>query len=295
MKKRFLMTVSAIALVAALMSMPSVQAIAVSALSVFRVSDAKAIKVTIADIEEAMNYFEEYEEQFSDEDIKSYDMDEAIKHEEPETKTLTDPSEFTGFYFELPAELADKKPSLYATDSQSSTVTINTTEINEALSKLGVENLIDESYNGAQVTLNSSPSIMAQYSDMDLFATQGVNIDGDEELINNLWNSMLEAPFISNSLRSQLSNVNIKGGDVYLPVIMGLGRETQIGGNTGYIYSVKDLNEVLSALPQGLDVGNGMDSTKEGSALLWTKNGVLYCLIGEKSDSELIQIARSIP
>ena len=291
MKKKALISVIAIALVAILMTIPSIQAAAMSALSVFRVGTPKTIKVTISDIEEAMNYFEQHKGQFDYEDMKESDFKEAIHGKSPEVNTLSDVSEFTGFNFNLPTELVSETPTLYATDSQSNTVSFDTAKINEVLSKLGARDLIDERYDGSDITVNVSPSIAVKYTDVALFATQGAKIDGNDNLINSLWISMLNMPFISDNLRSQLSNINIKSGYVYLPVIMGLGRETSVGNATGYIYSIQDFGEVISAL--SLDLME--DYEGKGSALLWTKDGVLYCLVGEKSDSELTQIARSIP
>jgi len=295
MKKKALISVIAIALVAILMSIPSVQAVAMSALSVFRVGTPKTIKVTVADIEEVMNYFEQYKGQFDHEYIEESDIRGAIYNERPEIKTLSDVSEFDGFNFKLPTALANETPTLYATDSESNTVSVDTAKINEALSKLGSEDLIDERYDGSEITVNASPSIAAKYADVILFASQGANIDGNDDLIDSLWSSMLNMPFISENLRSQLSKVNIKSGDVYLPAIMGLGRETSVGNATGYIYSMQDFDQVISSFSKGLMEGYEENIDKEGSALLWIKDGILYCLVSEKSDGELTQIARSIP
>ena len=295
MKKKVFISIIAIALVAVLMTIPSVQAAAMSALSVLRVGTTKTIKITVADIEEAMSYFEQYEGQFDHEDLQESDFKDAIHGEESEVKTLSDVSEFTGFNFSLPTELAGETPTLYATDSQSNTVIVDTSKINEGLLKFGAEDLIDERYDGSEITVNVSPSIVAEYADVALFATQGGNIDGNDNLINSLWNCMLNMPFISENLRSQLSKIDIKSGNVYLPVIMGLGRETSVGKATGYIYSVQDFDQVVSAFPQDLTEDYERNIDKEGSALIWTKDGILYCLVGEKSDGELTQIARSIP
>ncbi len=299
MKKKILISAIAITLVSTMMFIPSVQSLTISALSAFRVGDAKTIKVTLADIEESMNYFKGFadkfkDQDFNDQDLQNYDAKEAIEHEKLQVKELSDISEFTAFSFNLPKDLKGETPSLYATDSQSNTIVVDTAKINDELSKIGVTNLLDNNYDGSEITVNVAPSIAAHYNDVDLFATQGVYLDGNDEVINGIWNSMLNMPFLSENLRSQLSNIDVKTRDVYLPVIMGLGREVSLGGVTGYIYSTQDMRQVVSMLPEGLTVKYGDDNEREGSALIWTKNGVLYCLVSDKSDSELAQIARSI-
>ncbi|MCL2323827.1 MAG: hypothetical protein FWC47_17185 [Oscillospiraceae bacterium] len=302
MKKKTLFSALAIVLVAALMFIPAVQTLAISALSVFRVGNTKTITVSLTDIEDAVNYLKQFQGQFSEKDVNSnlaaqnIDKNTAIEDAKSQVKTLSDVSEFTAFSFNLPTALKNETPELYATDATSKTITVDTTMINDELAKIGVSNLIDNSYNGSEVTVNVAPSIAAHYTDVDLFATQGAYLDGNNAVINGLWSNFLQMPFISDNLRSQLSNIDVMKEDVYLPVIMGLGRETSIGNTTGYIYTTQDMQQVLSSLPQDMmpNDGNSTQSPKEGSALIWTKNGVLYCLVANKSDSELTQIARSI-
>ncbi len=295
MKKKTLVSlVAAASIAASCIFVPSVQTFAISALSIFRVGDAKTIKITLADIEEMANYAKQHED-----DLKEYcENDENVqnlKGEKPQYKTITDVSQFDAFSFNLPKDLKDETPSIKYVDSISKSFTLDTDSINEKLTDMGYATLLDDKFNGAKITVSAPPSIVASYDDVDLFATQGMYVDGEDSVLRGLWDNILDMSFIPQNIKSQIASIDIKDRDVYLPVIMGLGRETSIGNTTGYIYSTKDMDEISSMLPEDLTKGYESENKKDGSALIWTKNGVLYCLVGDKSDNELSNIARSIP
>jgi hypothetical protein len=214
---------------------------------------------------------------------------------ESEVKTLSDIRAFTAFPFSLPTALKDETPDLCAADSQSQTVTLDTVKINTSLQKLGVSALLDTSLNGAKLTVSSPPVIVAEYADVLLAAAQSIYVDAPDDVVNSLYASFLSIPAIPDNLRAQLAAIDPKTRDVYLPIIEGLGRETSLGGATGYIYSSGDMSQVLGMLPGFADDAQlAQLQSENASVLIWVKNGVLYCLAGALSDSELSQIARSI-
>jgi hypothetical protein len=113
--------------------------------------------------------------------------------------------------------------------------------------------------------------------------------------MDSLWSSLISIPAISEDLRAQLAAIDPQTRDIYLPVIDGLGRETELGGTTGYIYATSDLTNLIGKLPE-MSGGTRQSQlqNENASALIMTNNGILYLIIGQKSDSELSQIARSL-
>ncbi len=293
-KKRFIIPAVAVLLICAIM-IPPVRAAAESMLSVFRVADVRTIRITVQDLQDMVTFMDR-EGTAAIEDAEAQEiLTRLMEKAESEVKTLSDARDFTAFSFSLPSALQDETPALYAAGSQSETVTLDTVKINEALSGLGATALVDSSYNGATIIVNSPPVIMAKYSEVLLAATQSVYFETPDDVLNSLYTSFLGIPALPENLRVQLAGIDPGTRDVYLPVIEGLGRETSLGGVTGYVYSSGDLAQVL-----GMMTGFAGDEqlaqmrSENASVLIWLKDGVLYFLAGEKSDSELSQIAGSI-
>jgi hypothetical protein len=300
LKKRIALLGVAAVFVCAIM-IPSVRGAAESALSVFRVGETKTITISVSDVQELMT-FAQKEGAAAKSDAGTDLIAEGggmqaqlMEKMKEQVKTLTNTSEFTAFSFSLPTSLKAETPRLTAVGAQSETMTLDTAKINDALTKLGAAGLVDASYNGAAVTVNTPPVIVAEYADVTLAATQNVVIDAPDGAADSLWSALLSIPAIPEDLRTQLAAIDPKTRDIYLPVIEGLGRETDLGSVTGYIYTSGDLASVLGTIP-GLsgDAMNKQLQDENASVLIWTKNGVLYCLAGAVSDSALTQIARSI-
>ena len=371
MKKKLSMAIIAVVLAVAVIFVPSVKTFAVSTLSIFRVDETKSIKITLADLEEMIAYFqqhegnaeyhagdyyggrkmllEQYKEQHPDFAAKypgndgeypgfdakhpafsdkypgftkeQADLDpDKTRVRQPEYKTLDHIRDFKAFSFHLPRAQSGEQPELYAFDARETCFKLDTAVINEHLSHAGISTRLDGAYDGAEVAVHFPAVIAAKYSDVILLATQRIAVDAPGEALNSLWAGVLELPFIPENVRRQLAEIDPQSPDVYVPVLLGIGRETVIGGVVGYIYSVKDLEQLRPILPeiQGAadsedyrrhmaDLRNDVGDTKkhfEGSweqladtdaaVLIWTKNGVLYVLAGQKTDSELTEIARSV-
>jgi hypothetical protein len=222
-------------------------------------------------------------------------LSQLMEKARTEVKTISDARDFTAFAFSLPAALEDESPMLYAVDSQSQTMALDTVKINASLSGLGATSLLNSSLDGTSITVSTPPAVFAEYDGLLLAASQTMVIDAPDAILNGLKSGILSIPAIPEDLRVQLTSINPRTRDVYLPVVEGLGRETDLGGATGYIYAAGDLAQVLGMMPGFADDAHLEQlQNKNASALIWTKNGVLYCLTGEKSDSELTRIARSI-
>jgi hypothetical protein len=299
MKRKNIAILAIVAVLAGSMFIPPVQAAAESALSVFRVSDAKTITISVTDIQDIAGYAKQLEAGMKNDQATGETGSKGLVDPQKTVDVksilnpLANPKDFTAFSITLP-HINAETPKLYSIASNSKTFTLNTADINAELAKIKA-NPISNSYNGTKITVNTPPAAIAEYPDFTLIETQGVYVDAPSNAVNALWNEFTSLPMIPADLSSQLAAIDPTSRDVYLPVIEGLGRGTDLGVTTGYIYSAKDLAQVATMIP---NLATASEVTKlqneNASALIWTKNGVLYILTGNKSDSELSQIARNI-
>lgn len=299
-KKRFIV-IGVVAVVVCSIFLPPVRAAAESALSIFRVAQTKTITISVQDLEDIMTYMKNEGAALKPGDgapgtaALPEDIEKLMERAKSEARTLSDIREFTDFPFTLPAAMKDATPTLYAVDSQTQSIILDTAQFNETLIKLGATALVDVDLNGTEVSVSTPPAIVAEYDGLLLVATQTVHIEAPDTVMNGIKSAALSIPAIPEALRAQLAAINPGTHDVYLPVVEGLGRGTDLGGVTGYIYASGDLAQVLGMLPDFADNAElGSLQNENASVLIWTKDGVLYCLAGAMSDSALTQIARSI-
>lgn len=295
MRKNYIAMLSAAAIAVGTLFIPPVQAAAVSALSVFRVADTKTITISLTDIQSlAANAKQQSAKEAkpaAQADLLSGSLGSMIQSN---VKPLASAKVFTAFRINLPTSGAQGTPKLYAASSQTRTFTLDTTALNAALAKAGASAASD-AYNGTKISVVTPAAAIAEYSDLTLLETQGVYLNAPAKELNALWSSLTSATAIPSDLRAQLVAIDPSTRDVYLPVIEGLGRTADLGVTTGYLYSAKDLAQVASSIP---NLANAAALSKlqgdNTTVLIWTKNGILYALAGKKSDSALVQAARSI-
>lgn len=285
MKKKMISVVAVALALTLTMIIPQVRAFAVSALSVFRVGDVKTITITLDDIAQMSAFANEHAQSGKDEELAPTKGENGkVPNDKPDYKTLSGISEFTAFSVNLPGDLKDQQPELFATDVSEKNI---------------------EMQNGEHFTVSLSPILVAKYENAVFLATQGMNDDVSSEAKQEMWQKLLTAPVLTENIRSQLAAINPDTKDIYLPVITGISREANLGGSTGYLYASADMQSIMSALPAGLmtDLQGKMSSDasvdaqqapKNTNVIIWTKNGVLYALAGELTDSELTSMARSV-
>ena len=295
MKKKYAVTAIAAVLIAGAAFLPPVQAATESALSVFRVSDAKTITISVTDLQDLASAVKKLGIAKQSVSQSSKKTPASVQQTAASAlKSLESTQKFTSFSASLPTAKRSETPKLYALDSQTKTVTLNTDKINAVLQKIGGGTL-SSSYNGTQIQVVTPPAFVAVYSNVTLVETQGLYLKSSSGTVDALWNKFANLSVIPSDLRTQLTSIDPTEGSVYLPVIEGLGRSTDLGLSTGYLYSAKSLAQVASAVP---DLANASVLAKlqsdQTTVLIWTKNGVLYALAGQQSDSALTQIARSI-
>ena len=296
MKKKNIAILAAVAVLAGAMFIPLVQAAAGSALSVFRVSDAKSITISVTDLQDLANDVKQLKAGVEDSktvgETGSKDSN-SQKAAKSVIKPLASAKDFTAFPISLPRTDAGT-PKLSSVASGSKTFTLDTAKINAELAKLKGDP-ISSSLNGTKITINTPPAAIAEYPGFTLIETQGVSVTAPGDAVNTLWSEFTSQPMIPDDLSSQLAVIDPASRDVYLPVIEGLGRATDLGVATGYIYSAKDLAQVAALVPSLVPADEAAKLQKENtSTLIWVKDGVLFTLAGNQPDSELSQIARSI-
>lgn len=304
LRKKLVLSGAVAVAVACVVLIAPVRALAESALSVFRVADTKTITISITDLQDLMTLVKDHQAALDTADqaakpsaeSSGADAHAAMTEKAQEAvKPLDKARDFTAFPLNLPTTLKSETPKLFAIESQTKTVTLDTDKITQALTKLGATVSVPSSFNGTQITISTPPAAIAEYANVTLVATQGVATSAPEGVLNSLWSAVLSIPSIPSDLRAQLAAIDPQTRDIYLPVIEGLGRSVDLGGTTGYIYTASDFKQLLTTL-QALsnDKLTAALESSNASVLLWTKSGVLYCLAGSVADSELGQIARSI-
>ena len=302
--KRKIAAGSAVALVLiVIMAVQPLRSAALGALSVFRVNQVDTITVSVVDIEEMAQNLSALQ------DIQEPDAPPVhiISQQKPAMQTLSSISDFTAFDVKLPAALKDQTPDIAAVDSSTTVFSLIPDAANSWLASLGSQYSLPDSIASAQYTLTTPPSLAVRYDAVTLIATQApVLSSGDNSDVQTLWNTALTVPLIPDDVKSQLAAVNLSGGDVYLPVLDGLGRAANLNGTTGYLYTMSDLQSLLGTLfqdglalrsPMGTALpgeSDGMDEMQNASVLVWVQDGVLYALAGQVSDQELLSIAQSM-
>lgn len=293
MKKKFLIGLLCTAFVAGCVFIPPMQTFAVSALSVFRVGSPKTIKVTLEDIEYMMSYAEEFKNENEDSIYHAMGTEYYGDYDHENMGTVIENVEdFTAFKFNLPKDLKNETPEIMAISSTEKTFSLNDEKIVKLLGEK--INEIPAEFLDAQITINTPAAIVAEYDDTTLFATQNIYIDAPRELKEIMWNQLISKPFVSANIYDQLKNIDVETKDIYLPVIMGLGREVNVGNKPGVVYTSQDFLGFASKLVENADMSAGYGEDENYSVLIWTNDDVIYVLASDRTDAELIEIARSI-
>lgn len=280
-KKKIITLLIACALVVTL-CIPQVNALAMEALSGFRVGQAKTITITLDDISQMFSYAQENAEAYPDgelpDDWEDYSHGDEEDFEDVSPREIDSISDFTAFDAKLPRDLESEAVTLYAVDQMEKTLTLE---------------------DGSDVSVALSPMLLAEYEGTDVVfaATQGMSDSLSAEQKAELHEKMLDLPFLTENIRSQLANIDPATKDIYLPVITGISREAEINGTTGYLYGMNELRGMTGALPEEFaeELSEAETSEVENiNLLVWTKDGVLYMLLGDMPETELVAIARSV-
>lgn len=309
-----------------------VQTLALDFLSVFRVNDVQTIKVTMADLEEGWRTIADLKEAFSAQEKESAALLEVISPPQHEIISLAAAEDFTAFKLRLPRELADQTPEISALDPGPVSFVLNLDAGNEWLAAWGAPRLLSENLRDIEMTVRSSAGAYVKYDDLFFSAAQKSYLDAPEAAKQELRDVILELPLIPLNIRQQLAEIETDSSDIYLPVLVGFGQEVDLGGKTGYLYTQADLTALKESFPQeGAEFGAAPESHaaaraereaklrakygveefmahkeahhqamaemprwENASLLIWARDGVVYSLIGDKTDTELVQIARSV-
>ncbi|HBV85633.1 MAG TPA: hypothetical protein DEF42_03035 [Desulfosporosinus sp.] len=338
--KRKIFTVASLALVLGLITfVKPVQTLALDTLSIFRVTDVKTIHITIADLQEGMQTISKLKEESKGKTFEHNSLINVVSQPQHEVKKLNQAKEFDAFKLRLPRELDSQTPEISAMDSSKMTFTLNVDAFNELLKGVNSPKQLSSDLQNVEMSMVSSAAAFAKYNDVLFLATQKSYLEAPQTAKNELRDVMLNFPLIPTNLRQQLAEIDEDSSDIYLPVLVGFGREVDLGGKNGYIYTLSDLKGLSETIPadmtsslahtKSLEITTeshkaSMDEMSEkliskygeekfaamkeahkiameemptmenASVLIWTKDGNLYGLIGNKTDAELAKIARSV-
>ena len=339
--KRKMVIMASLALGLALITfVKPVQTLALDTLSIFRVNDVKTIEITIADLQEGMQKISNLKEEFKGKKFEHTSPINVVSKPQHEVTKLKEAAEFKAFRLRLPRELASETPEISAIKSGKMTFTLNVDVSNELLKAVKSPKQLSSSLNDVEMSMISSAAAVAKYDDVLFLATQKSYLEAPQAAKKELRDVMLGLPFIPSNLRQQLAEIEEDSSDIYLPVLVGFGRQVDLGGKNGYIYTVSDLKGFTEAIPQDMIAPGSHSQSLEGlkgksheeamdemsrkliskygeekfaalkeahkmaieempnmenaSVLIWTKDGNLYGLMGNKTDAELAKIARSV-
>ncbi len=347
MKKKLKFILPAFLIVAVMIFVQPVRSFALDVLNVFRVSDVKTVKITVTDMQEAMNTLKTLETENADLIAKHQDAHangvkaeaphsefvNLITKDKPEVKQLESAKDFKAFKLRLPQELESQKPVLSAVDPFEIKFSLNVDPINDVL-KLLKSKPLSSDLNKVEMSVQVPGSVVAKYDDLLFFATQKPALQAPENAKKEIHNLVVNSPLIPTNIRTQLAEIDIDSSDVYLPVLVGVGREVDLGGRMGYIYTMSDLKNFTNTnIPAEMknkeqthdtakmeelkakheaeltdaeraelakfqakheQMIKDMPNMENASVLIWTKDGVIYGLVGDKTDTELSEIARSV-
>lgn len=332
MKRKLVISVSLVLVLALVGFIKPVQTLALDFLSIFRVNDVQTIEITITDLEEGLQTISHLKEALKGKDLAHSSLLHIVSKPEHEVIKLAEAEEFDAFRFRLPLELVSQKPEISAIDSGKMTFTLDVDACNELLKAMNSPKQLSGNLHNVEMIAVSSAAAYAKYEDLLFSATQRSYLDAPEAAKNELRDVILNLPSIPLNLRQQLAEVDIDSSDIYLPVLVGFGREVNLGGKNGYIYTLADLKALVETFPQDMAESGmvpeshkaSMAEMKEklinqygeerftafqeahqkaiaempdldnASVLIWAKDGILYSLIGNKTDGELAKIARSV-
>jgi len=340
MKRKIAIGASLVLMMGLITFVKPVQTLALDTLSIFRVNNVKTLEITMADLQEGMQTISNLKEDFKGKNFEHSSLINVVSHPQHEVTKLQEAEEFDAFKLRLPRELESQKPEISAMDSSKMTFTLDVDAFNELLKAVKSPRQLSSNLNNVEMSMVSSASAFAKYDDVLFVATQKSYLEAPQAAKKELRDVMLELPLIPTNLRQQLAEIEEDTSDIYLPVLVGFGREVDLGGKSGYVYTMSDLKGFTETIPQdmiapgshsqALEGLNGksheaamdemskkliskygeekfaalkeahkiaaeeMPNMENASVLIWTKDGNLYGLMGNKTDAELAKIARSV-
>jgi hypothetical protein len=340
MKRKMSILASGVLVLALITFVKPVQTLALDALSIFRVNDVKTIQITIADLQEGMQTLTNLKEDLKGKTLEHNSLIHVVSQPQHEVTKLKEAEEFEAFKLRLPRELAAQKPEISAMNSSKMTFTLDVAASNELLKALRSPKQLSSNLKDVEMSMVSSAAAYAKYDDVLFLATQKSYLEAPQAAKKELRDVMLNLPLIPTNLRQQLAEIKEDSSDIYLPILVGLGRKVDLGAEKGYIYTLSDLKGLTETIPQDMKTPESHSQSLEGlkgksheasmdemskkmiskygeekfaalkeahqmatkempnmenaSVLIWTKDGNLYGLIGNKTDAELAKIAKSV-
>ncbi len=301
MKKNMLKISVTILVLVSFIVIPPLQSLAMNALSIFRVDDVKTIKITIADIQEVMDNSKAWKENHPQLASKHHPIIASMT-ERPKKLEINTPEEFKAFDFKLPGELKEFSPKLTAIEEREIAFKFNEEPSNDLLRQSGISEGLPGGLVNTDLTLLMPAAITADYDDLTFFATQMPYLDAPQEAKEAIKGLLLQMPILPENISQQIALIDVNTRDIYLPEMVGVGRQVDLGSTNGYLYTMADIKAFTGSLPAELfkaiphDVVTLLEDPNydNASLLIWTEKGVIFGLAGIRADGELTRIAKSV-
>jgi hypothetical protein len=288
-----------VALLAAALAFPPVQAIANSFLGLFRVEQVSVIPINPGNLPQQLGDSSQFEAMLST---------DVEVHEGGEAEDLADAAEASqkaGFGVRLPAS-AGEPAALKFQPGSSAVFHVDQQHVSALLQEIGRSDIqIPEGVDGAAVTLEVANSVAAMYGecDFDPQAAHDAGFDPDSEETPYLPNctTLIQMPSPTISAPPGLDIASI--GEAYLQV-MGMTPEEAsrfaqtVDWTTTLVvpiprYGTAYEEVTVDGVP-GTLIQRSPESRRAQYALIWVKDGILYALTGPGVATDALALGDSL-
>jgi|GEM_PF-5266393 len=264
-------------LTAVSLSFPSVRATAAQWMTIFRVDEARVIRITPEDFENVFASEEALESLMGD--LAELVQAEALR--EPVVERGLAEAELQARGFLAPAYLPDGFAAAdgVAVGSGEMMLQVDVDGVNELLAALGESQRLPAELKGQVLRLQSGPGfgVVYQRGEELLYTCQfelpTLSGSGDVDLnqIFTTFSGLLGDQFgVPAALREQMSQLDLNR-TIPLPLMEGAGTEVMVNGHVGTYHG-----------------------GAEGGSVVWVKDGTMYAVTGSLDAAALLQIAESI-
>lgn len=273
--------ITAACLVLAAVTCISVQPIRASissALSIFRIENIKALKISLADVEKIKTELREKNPNISLEQFGKI----STTGGEQSTISLTAAKSLQDFTVKFPTAFSDSIPYIKVIAPSSINFTLNVKNVNDVLKSFGATDLFPIAADSKTFSVGFSKALFLRYKKGESIYTitqtatpqlsvpEGVNVD-------DLYNSVISLPVLPDDLKTKLKAITDWKSTIYLPVVDTQMEEITINGKAAYVYSKVN--------PK---------TGETDSWLIFSENRFVYGIKSNTSKEDIISVAQSM-
>ncbi len=264
-------------LLSASIAIQPVRAVIAETLKIFRMDEVKGINISLDDI----NMIKKQLEQGSG-DI-SLDRIGRISLVKGERKNVApyEAKNKVGFEVKYPAVFSGAAPHTTLMGETTLELNLNVKNINEVLKSFGGEKILPPEIDGRTVSLDIAKSVVTEYNvsgvSCEIVQTRLPVLQVPDDVdVDGIYEAFLQLPLLPDNLKRQLKSTKDWKSTIYIPLIETKGREVNINGYTGYLYS------------------DDIEGTATKSWLIWNENGIIRGIESYTDPEKLLEIALSM-